>query len=295
MNLPIVNFLIIGSMKSGTTTLSDYLSLNEEIAMCDPKEPQFFSQFYDKGIAYYESQWTQANKICGEASTCYSRWPFYLDVAEKIALYNPKLKLIYIMRHPVERADSHYRHNVLIDGLAYSSFGHAVNSSAEILETSKYMQQLDKYLEYFPKDQILLLDFDELKEKPLLVINKIEDFVGANRSIQLKEGSKGAISNKAGVASGRRDVRQFFDKIRHLPMISFIVDKVFSQNYRAIIRKKIRQYIINSSLVRWYASLKVKRLREMQEQERKDFLSEVIPDIERLENLWGKDLSKWKV
>jgi hypothetical protein len=295
MNAPIVNFLIIGSMKSGTTSLSDYLALNDEIAMCDPKEPKFFSKFHDKGIAYYESLWPEQSRICGEASTCYSRWPFYQEVAKKIAAYNPDLKLVYIMRHPVERADSHYRHNVLIDGLGYSSFGDAVNSSAEILETSKYMQQIDKYLEYFPKQQILLLDFDELKDNPLRLINKIEDFVGAKRSSSLKQGTKGRVSNKAGVASGRRDIRRFFEKIRHFPVIGCIIDKVFSQDRRTKIRKAIQQYIVNSSLLKWYASLKVKRLRPMLEQERKDFLSEVIPDIERLENLWGKDLSKWKV
>jgi hypothetical protein len=295
MKLPTVKFLIIGSMKSGTTSLSDYLSLNHEISMCKPKEPQFFSRNYNKGIEYYESLWADGNKICGEASTCYSRWPFYDAVPEKIASYNSNMKLIYLLRHPVDRAYSHYRHNVLNDGISYSSFDDAIVSSDEILKTSMYMQQLEKFLEYFPQEQILLVGFEELKQNPLFVINKIEDFIGAKRTLKINSTGGEIISNQAGVAGSQRSIRRFLDKVRYLPIMSFLVENLFNQKSRKIIREKMNYYIFSSNLVKKYASLKSNRLQVLQQQERKEFLSKLLPDIIRLEEFWGKELSKWKI
>ena len=174
-------------MKSGTTTLNDYLSLNEDILMCPSKEPQFFSSKYDEGIANYESLWSDTSKVCGEASTCYSRWPFYQDVPKRIASYNTSMKLIFIMRDPVERAYSHFRHNVLTDQFKYKSFSDALLKSDEIRLTSMYMTQIEKFLEFFPKDQMLLIDFDVLTKNPIMTINEIEIFLNVHIDIVAKD------------------------------------------------------------------------------------------------------------
>ena len=106
------DFIIIGAAKSGTTTLYQYLCRHPQIYMSTPKEPDFFSldMNYHKGIEWYESLFDGAKpeQICGEASTTYSRWHQHPKAAERISQYLPKVKLIYIMRHPVDRAYSFY-------------------------------------------------------------------------------------------------------------------------------------------------------------------------------------------
>ena len=108
------DFMLIGAMKSGTTTLHAYLSRHPGLFLCTPKEPGFFSrdERYARGLDWYRELFTDAQpeQLCGEASTCYSRWPHFENAAPRIAADVPGAKLLYITRDPVERAYSHYRH-----------------------------------------------------------------------------------------------------------------------------------------------------------------------------------------
>jgi len=290
--MPVVDFMILGFMKSGTTTLNDYLSLNDDVLMCKPKEPQFFSRNYDKGIGYYESLWEDESKICGEASTCYSRWPFYKNVPEKILLYNPKMKFVFIMREPVERAYSHFRHNVLTDGLGYKTFSDALSKSDEILMTSMYMTQIERFLEFFPKEQFLLLNFDDLAQEPLATINKLEVFIGVKKSntLQLND----IKSNQAGVARAHLDFRVWLDKIKSLPIIRRTMNMFFSEQQRNKIRQKVNSGLEGSKLLKKYGRFKASRLQLITENEKAELRASVLEDIKRLEFFWGKDLSSWK-
>ena len=114
MNSKIPDFIIIGAAKSGTTSLYKYLCRHPQIFMCTPKEPDFFSidANYFKGIDWYYSLFNEASptQVCGEASTTYSRWHQHPKAAERIYQSLGQVKLIYIMRHPVDRAYSFYVH-----------------------------------------------------------------------------------------------------------------------------------------------------------------------------------------
>jgi len=290
--MPVVDFMILGFMKSGTTTLNDYLSGNDDILMCKPKEPQFFSRNYEKGIRYYESLWEDESKICGEASTCYSRWPFYRDIPEKIALYNPKMKFIFVMRDPVERAYSHFRHNVLTDGLDYKSFPDALSKSAEIRMTSMYMTQIEKFLKFFPREQLLLLDFGDLTQRPLLTINELELFIGVKKSTALQLND--IKSNQAGAGRVYLDFREWIDKIKSLPIIHRVKNVLFSEQQRNNIRQKVDYGLKDSKLLKQYGRFKANRLQAITENEKAEFRASVLEDIKRLEVFWRKDLSSWK-
>ena len=110
------DFIIIGAAKAGTTTLHHYLDLNPQIYMSSPKEPCFFSddEIYVKGVDWYSSLFSSAkpDQACGEASTRYSPYPQYTEAAPRMAELLPHVKLIYIMRHPVDRAYSHHVHEM---------------------------------------------------------------------------------------------------------------------------------------------------------------------------------------
>src|SRR5687767_556056 len=108
--------LIIGAMKSGTTTLFDYLSNHPQIAPCANKEPGFFAfdEFFDRGFSWYEEQFnfdSSRHSYAMEASTDYTKFPYCNSTLEKLAASQPRqFKLIYIMRNPIRRIESHARH-----------------------------------------------------------------------------------------------------------------------------------------------------------------------------------------
>ena len=102
------NLFIIGSMKSGTTSLHNYLSYNPEIYMSEEKEPGYFVKelAQDKGIDWYLSLFDKAEnvKYAGESSTHYTKLPTFSGVAERIHEFSPSAKLLYIMRDPIRRS-----------------------------------------------------------------------------------------------------------------------------------------------------------------------------------------------
>ena len=109
--------IIIGAMKSGTTSLFYYLSEHPEICASKEKELHFFSDDdrFSKGLDWYRSMWSLGpeHKVALEASPTYTMQPYRPDVAARIAaLEELDCKFIYIARHPVSRFESHVRHEV---------------------------------------------------------------------------------------------------------------------------------------------------------------------------------------
>ena len=99
-------FLVIGSMKCGTTSLHDYLARHPDVFMSAVKEVNFFvlERTWDKGIDWYRAQFYGRYQVRGEASQNYTkRHEFEPGVAERIRSLLPNVKLIYIVRDPVAR------------------------------------------------------------------------------------------------------------------------------------------------------------------------------------------------
>ncbi|MCK7578197.1 MAG: sulfotransferase [Chromatiales bacterium] len=115
------NFFIVGSMKSGTSTLYEYLSVHPQIFMSPVKEPSYFvdretleqiwpdmaEMGFWRGEEYYLDLFKDADQhiAIGEASTNYAKLPRVSGVAERIATFAPEAKIIFMMRDPVERND----------------------------------------------------------------------------------------------------------------------------------------------------------------------------------------------
>lgn len=290
---PIVDFVIIGAMKAGSTTLVDYLQQNVQLCFAKPKEPQYFSRYYDDwSVDSYESLWKFPDKICGEASTCYSRWPHYQNVPERLYKYNPDIKLIYILRNPIDRAYSHYRHNVLVDRINYSSFDEAIEKSDEIIMTSCYMAQIKQFLAFFPKEQLLLVNFDDLIHDDIDTINAIESFLGVNLSA--KSDFTSVHSNEAGVGVTRANIRKKIDMMRNLPLMKQFVDICFSQDTRRNMRKLIYNKITDSSLVTKMATKKALKFDSLKVEHCEKISRDLERELVELEVFWGRDLSKWK-
>lgn len=160
--MPYPDFYIIGAMKSGTSTLHHLLAQHPDIEMSRYKEPSFFTKRFDKGTEWYFSRYPGEKKIRGDASPSYSMRHRYPDTAKRIYHANPAAKIIYILRDPVERIVSHLHHDLLRDRFQKNELEKELAENEDYLLTSKYAYQIEPYLQYFPKEQIRVLLFEDL-------------------------------------------------------------------------------------------------------------------------------------
>lgn len=180
---PNVNLFIIGAMKSGTTSLHNYLNEHPAIFMCEPKEPGFFVEelAWSKGYEWYRSLFAQANGavVLGESSTHYTKLPVYKGVPERIARFNPDARFIYLMRDPVERAISHYWHNVrdMKWGREWRSMLSAVRRDPQYVAFSDYAMQLRPYIDIFGRERVYTTTFEHMVGNPDDVLREIFDWL----------------------------------------------------------------------------------------------------------------------
>lgn len=179
----LVDFMIIGAQKCGTTSLAQQIASHSEICFCREKEPGYFNQPQDwrAEVDKYHALYTPtAGQLCGEASTMYTFFPESLHTPQNLYEYNPDLKLIYIMRDPVERIISNYSHE-LVRGNIQTSPDATVLTDPGYVNRSRYAVQLRPYFERFSPEQILLLVFEEYVANPTLVLQQIIEFLGITK------------------------------------------------------------------------------------------------------------------
>ncbi len=240
------DFIIIGAAKSGTTTLHKYLSRHPRLFMPKFKEPQFFNDdsVYARGLAWYQSLFVEAGKdqLCGEASTDYTRWPHTSDVPRRISQDMGCLKFIYIMRHPVERSYSHYAH-YMRSGITMT-FEEALKKT-DILDTSMYMQQIERFLRFFPRTSFLFLLFDDLIYNPQKTFSEILHFLGVD-NLDLTEGEKKlSNANIGGVDFFIR--QQTTRRLRNIPGVGRVAD-LLPESLKNRVHTLIKQSFIGKQL-----------------------------------------------
>jgi hypothetical protein len=178
------NLFIIGAMKSGTTSLHEYLDTHPQIAMSQEKEPGYFVEELGlhKGEAWYLSRWAQKGQYQyrGESSTHYTKLPVFQGVPERLFRFNPQSRLIYIMRNPFDRVVSHYWHAVrdAFHGGELRPLLRAVQEDPGYLAFSDYAMQLEPYFERFGRDAVLTLTFEALIEDPQREVNRVYRWLG---------------------------------------------------------------------------------------------------------------------
>lgn len=179
MALP--HFLIIGAMKSATSTLHDQLSNQPGIFMSTPKEPNFFSDdiHWERGMGWYEGLFSEAgpDDIIGESSTHYTKLPTYPHTVERMKSHLPDVKLIYMMRDPVDRLISHYMHGWL-EGTIRGDINEAIRKYPELIDYGRYEMQLEPFRQAYGDERILLLHFDDVRAAPQKLLENVCAFIG---------------------------------------------------------------------------------------------------------------------
>ena len=182
------NFLVIGAMKAGTTSLYHYLSAHPEIFMPKIKEVDFFTEElnWGRGFDWYERQFAPAAPdvvALGEASTSYTKHPRYKGVPERIATHLPKVKLVYVVRDPIERIRSHYQHNAAL-GDERRPIDEAVVDNPIYVDYSRYAMQIERYLQCFSREQLLVITSEALLHDRRPTVRAVYEFLQVDPNVE---------------------------------------------------------------------------------------------------------------
>ena len=277
-----VNTFIVGAPKTGTTSLYYYLNQHTNVCMSSIKEPNFFSAkevnslFYKSQIVddinEYHKLFSQNKKqIIGEASVSYL---FFNEVPNRIYKYNPKAKIIILLRNPIERALSHYLMDFRL-GFCSENFEDIIAQPEifpqyyqQYLELGNYFLQLKRYKNVFNENQLSIVFYDDLKSDSQKVMKNIFSFLeiefqDLDYSIQnsFLSPSNIFVSELYKFNSLRKIVKSLFPE----PFLSLVKSIFFSNNSKPTFSDSIIK-----QLNAYYKS-----------------------DIVELEKLLNKDLSKW--
>lgn len=198
------SFIIIGAQRGGTTSLYNYLCEHPHILPAREKEIHFFDKAYVRGLAYYRAYFPSRLTHIGSCAITGEATPYYFFhplAPERLRAHFPHVKLILLLRNPVERAYSHYQHQVRLgdeplsfeDALdreptrlhgeharivaepEYNSFAHQQFS---YLARGVYVEILRHWFTLFPRDQFLILKSEDLYANPPAVLKRVFAFLG---------------------------------------------------------------------------------------------------------------------
>lgn len=186
-------FVTIGAMKSGTSSLHHYMRMHPDIHMSWVKETNHFMRPRPPfgGLHRYRLLLQGPGRVVGETSPNYTKALIFPGVARRMHAAIPEARLIYILRDPVARAISHYHHNCL-HGREQRTIDAAFRTdvSNKYIDTSRYFAQLEKFLRFYPRERVLVLDFRELVGEPGEVMRRVFEFVGVDPSFTSPDFSK---------------------------------------------------------------------------------------------------------
>ena len=181
------NLIGCGAGKSGTTSLYHYLNQHPQICMAAAKEVHFFTHHFEKGREWYESQFLNCDEvpILGEFSTSYMLDP---EAPKRMAELLPAVRLLFIFRDPVERAYSNYWFSRSIGTLqTEESFSEVIRSPLgheKFVSTGFYYQHLERFFNYFDREQIYVFLTEELKVEPVKQMQDFYQYLGVDARFQ---------------------------------------------------------------------------------------------------------------
>ncbi|HCX23590.1 MAG: sulfotransferase [Flammeovirgaceae bacterium] len=299
------NFMIIGAGKSGTTALYEYLAEHPDVYMSPVKETNFFAlegemmvDPKDDPEQMFHYPWSVTNwedyvklfdgveteKAIGEVS------PMYLyseEAAFRIKERFPDMKLIVILRNPVDRLYSRFMHLARENRKPTSRFEDALDRETiwwrrnDLVKEGFYHNHLQKYYDLFDKDQIKVILYDDFKSDPLKEVQNIYEFIGVNGwhepDFNTEYNVSGLIKNPV------------IDKL--------IGQKSVIKELAAMVNPRLKDAIIsNQQLKKWINQLRKKNLMKVPipNNIRNAMIESVYgSDIQQLQHLINRDLSNW--
>jgi hypothetical protein len=282
------NCFLIGAMKAGTTALASALSVHSQIILPSLKEPQFFTvkAFFNEkkiDIASYQRLYELATHTAIDASTWYLYDP---DSARLIYEFNPSAKIIAVLRHPADRAFSHWQYLSRDGRCPHKTFDDAINQELQLISEGisinpypylgmgKYGIGLKRFYDYFPRDQVRIYIYDDIVTNSRAVLDDIQAFLGVSHELVQLESNV----NSSGIPSSKHIHRLF-----NTPSLLRKAAKTLLPSKE--IRKKVIHLVNKTNLQKQQLSIDQRR-----------FLNTFFEDdILATESLLGISLSQWRV
>ncbi len=185
------NVIVIGAMKCATTAVHRYLDLHPDVAMSKSKELIFFcgpperlagfAGNWHRGVEWYAAQFRPSAPVRGEASPAYTS-PSFPEVAERMVRIVPKVRLVYFVRDPIERAVSQYLHH-RAEGTERRPIEEALlDPASQYLQRSRYHARLEPYLVCFPRAQMKICAQEDLLARRRVTLRELYRFAGVEDS-----------------------------------------------------------------------------------------------------------------
>lgn len=263
------DYIIIGAMKCGTTTLAAQLGAQAGFFMTDPKEPYYFSDdpVYAKGADWYADLFASAapGDIKGEASTHYTKRPELPETVTRMKAALPDVRLVYMIRDPMARIVSHYIHE-WSQGVLKASLAEALDSYGPLVDYGRYGWQVAPYIEAYGRDAILLTSLERMKADPGAELARVAAHIGFDGEVAWVE------ENEAENVSAARS--------RKLPMHGLLVDNPVATALRqTLIPKGVRTWVREKRQYKGRPEIPVDRIPALQAQflEDRDMLAGFFP------------------
>ena len=195
MRLP--DFLGVGTQKGGTTYLHGLLQQHPQVFLAHPKELHYFTKKFQCGVDWYGQQFSMAfpNQCCGEITPYYMYHPL---VPQRIASVIPKVRLVVLLRDPVQRAISQYFHSCRlgfepldfeealasetarlddVQAVMHRGEDHFSHQQHSYVSRSCYDEQLPRWFDLFSADQLLVLRSEDLFVAPQIIWDRVLEFL----------------------------------------------------------------------------------------------------------------------
>ena len=192
--MPLPKVLIIGAMKAGTTSLYMDVAGHPDAFMAQEKEPHALTDdgvLTSEGRSAYEALYALArpNALCCDASTGYSKRPDCEGVLERAIRTLPAgFKVIYLVRHPIERIVSQHHHEHFA-GLVGPSIDEEVRRHPRYIQYSRYAYQLAPWLEKLGNERVCVVRFEDYASHRLETVGTVYDFLGLSRQFDAVSGA----------------------------------------------------------------------------------------------------------
>lgn len=284
------NYLIVGAAKSGTNTLAHYLNEHPEAFIVPQKEVNYFAADEIKNQQLYYKDYivnsledykklfetAEAYRAVGEGSTSYL---FYETVPEKIKQLIPEVKIIILLRNPVDRTYSHYlmdKRIGLVDlPLIEILKGESKHEKQKLyyqqfVELSLYFEQVNRYINTFSSENVKICIFENLIEDTENTLRDIFQFLNIDARIRLDFDAKFNSYNYPN------------SKIVKILYKNYFVRKGLSALIPSLIQKGLFSAFFDS------------KKPKLDEEAREILQAEFANDINKLEESLNIDLSRWK-
>lgn len=274
----IVNFLVGGAARSGSTWIHGCFVEHPAVLVPDLKEVHYFSNRFDEGVEWYEQRFEnpEVYEAVGEVSPTYLASP---EAPQRIYEYNPDMRLVFVLRDPIARGYSEYCAHYSV-GRVKGDIDREYTFDSSYAQKGQYGEQLERYLNQFPREQVHVALLDDLKQDSGAFIRAIFAHIGVDPD--------------------------FVPSIVDKPINKRATSKRFPLLHRATLRTIGFAQRRSQTINRWMLNLRESRISdvyhkvtgggkfpELSPEARRAMAEQFLEDNHKIQQLIGRDVSHW--